>query len=195
LKPAAPYRKPKKLKILLVAFMLFAIGTIIAIYIGYRQISKAPELLVSKLQEGAQMSLGKIRQTSIRDGKKEWSLEADSARYLNSENKVILTGIAVTFYLENNQEAYLTAKQGVLKTDSNDIEVAGDVVIKNEDYRLETEKLTYTNDDRIIVSKTPVVITAKSGDLAADSMAVDLNTNTVQLEGNIEGTIVEGISL
>jgi hypothetical protein len=71
--------KAKKLSIILLIVVLMAIGTVITVFIGYRKVSNAPEMLLSSIKDGANLSLGKIRQTATRDGKKEWSLEAGSA--------------------------------------------------------------------------------------------------------------------
>ena len=91
-------KKTKKLSIFLLTVILLAVGMIVSVFIGYRQVSNAPELLLSSIKEGANLSLGKIRQTATRDGKKEWSLEADSANYMEAENKVDLTNLSVFPY-------------------------------------------------------------------------------------------------
>ena len=134
-------KKTKKLKIFLLAVILLAVGMIVSVFIGYRQVSNAPELLLSSIKEGANLSLGKIRQTATRDGKKEWSLEADSANYMEAENKVDLKNLSVIYYLEDNREVYLEADRGILQTDTNDIEFSGNVVIRNEPYQMKTEHL------------------------------------------------------
>jgi LPS export ABC transporter protein LptC len=115
-------KKTKKLSIFLLAVILMAVGLIVSVFIGYRQVSKAPEMLLTSIKEGANLSLGKIRQTATRDGKKEWSLEAESANYMEAENKVDLTNLSVVYFLEDNREVYLQAARGILQTDTNDIE-------------------------------------------------------------------------
>ena len=66
--------KIKKLSIILPIVILLAIGTVIAVFVGYRRVSNAPEMLLSSIKDGANLSLGKIRQTATRDGRKELSL-------------------------------------------------------------------------------------------------------------------------
>ena len=60
--------KFKKLRIFFLIVILMTIGTVVAIFIGYRKISNAPEMLLSSIKDGANLSLGKIRQTATRDG-------------------------------------------------------------------------------------------------------------------------------
>lgn len=191
----SPYRKSKKLKYLLLLIVLIAVGVVIVVYMGYRRLSQAPELIVSALQDGADMSIGRIHQTATRDGKREWSLEAASAHYMEDEKQVILNELSVTFYLDDGGEVYLTAERGVLNTGSNDIEVSGNIIIKKDAYQITTEKLNYENKRRLIFTQSPVLLTGEDARVSANSASVDLNTKTIILTGNVESTISENSSL
>jgi LPS export ABC transporter protein LptC len=182
-------KKVKKLSIFLLAVILLTVGMIVSVFIGYRQVSNAPELLFTSIKEGANLSLGKIRQTSTRDGKKEWSLEADSANYMEAEKKVELKNLSVIYFLEDNREVYLKADQGILQTDTNDIEVSGNVVIRNEEYQMKTEHLNYEHDRRIIICDESIRILGQGGELTAESAEYDLNADKVVLKGNVVATV------
>jgi LPS export ABC transporter protein LptC len=181
--------KLKKLSIILLIVILLAIGTVVAVFIGYRQVSNAPEMLLSSIKDGANLSLGKIRQTATRDGKKEWSLEAGSASYIENENKAVLKDLFITYYLKDNREVYLNADQGILNTETNDIEFSGNVVVRNDEYRLKTEKLNYQNQRRFISSDVPVHILGEDADVTANSLTYDLNADKIVLTGNVVATI------
>ena len=181
--------KIKKLSIILLIVILLAIGTVVTVFIGYRQVSNAPELLLSSIKDGANLSLGKIRQTATRDGKKEWSLEAGSAHYIENENKAVLKDLFITYYLKDNKEVYLNADQGILNTETNDIEFSGNVVVRNEEYKLKTEKLDYQHERRFISSDVPVHILGDDADVTANSLTYDLNANKIVLTGNVVATI------
>ncbi|CAB1060255.1 hypothetical protein D1BOALGB6SA_5020 [Olavius sp. associated proteobacterium Delta 1] len=181
--------KIKKLSTILLIIILLAIGTVVAVFIGYRKVSNAPELLLSSIKDGANLSLGKIRQTATRDGKKEWSLEAGSAHYMENEKKAILKDLFITYFLEDDQKVYLNADQGILKTDTNDIEFSGNVVIRNENYRLTTEKLSYEHKRRFIFTDDPVNISGDASELSAASATFDLAANKIVLTGNVEAAI------
>lgn len=187
--------KKKKLKIFLVAIILLSLGAISAVFIGYRLILNKEGKFISSLHSKANISISKVYQTATRDGIKEWSLEAKSAYYIDATKQAKLQDIIITFFLKNEEKVYLTADQGILKTDSNDIEVTGNVLVRNETYRLRTKKLNYKHTKRIILSKVPVEIVGDSLNLTADSMSFDLNTNRVLFEGRIEGNFSENITL
>ncbi len=182
-------RKNKKLSLFLLAIILVTVGTVAAVFVGYKQVVTAPEQLLSSIKEGANLSLGKIRQTATRDGKKEWSLEADSANYIENENKAVLKNLLITYFLKDNQEVYLEAEEGILQTDTNDIEFSGNVVIRNEDYQLKTKRLSYKHQRRLILTREPVQISGEDVELSARSLKYDLNLNKIILAGHVEASV------
>ena len=182
-------KKHKKLTIFLVLVMVVTIGIVAAVFMGYRRVASAPEQLLSSIKEGANLSLGKIRQTATRDGKKEWSLEAGSAHYVENEKKAVLKDLFITYFLKDNREIYLEAEQGILKTDTNDIEFSGNVVIRNEGYRLKTRRLSYEHERRLIFTNDPVKVSGEAVNLSARSLEFNLNQNTILLSGHVQASI------
>ncbi len=182
-------KKTRKLSLFLLTVIILAVGTLVAVFIGYRRVSNAPELLLSSIQEGADLSLGKIRQTATRDGKKEWSLVADSADYMENESKVHLKNLSVTYFLKDNREVYLKADRGVLQTETNDIEFSGNVVVENETYRMKTEQLNYEHEKRFIFCREAVRIWGGDAEVTADAATYDLNADKIVLTGNVVATV------
>ena len=187
---ANKYKKPKKLKIFLMATILVTLGGVIGIYIGFKQNLKIPESVLQSDEPDAALSIGKIHQTSTRNGKREWSLEAESAHYMEKSNQMVLKDVKVVFFLKDKSEINLKADQGILKIDSNDIEVSGNVVLKNLEYKMLTEKLAYAHDRRLLYSNAPATILSRSAKVTADSMSLDLNVKKLTLEGSVE-TIID----
>ena len=186
------YNRLRKLKILALVAGVVILGVLIAVYIGYRQLMESPEKLIEYIAEDAKLSLGKIQQTATRDGKTEWRLDAISARYLEDDKQVQLDELAVTFFLDSGEEVKLSATDGILNTESNDIEVSGEVKINNPDYTLNTTSLRYQHEDRVISTTAPVVIERRiGGQLTADTLRLDLKTNKLLLKGNVRGFFPE----
>ena len=184
-----------KLKLFLIAIIIISSGIIIAIFATYRGSPDKTAGLQSTIQNAAKMSLGKVHHTATRDGVIEWSLDANSARLLDKKKQLILDDISVIFYMKAGKEAYLTAAKGFLYTDSNNIEITGDIVVKNNNYVLKTEKLNYEHNRRILFSNVFVEITSNSKQLTADSIFFDLNTEKTRLEGNVKGFFSENTKL
>jgi len=189
------HKNPKKLKLFLLAFIVIALTAVITVFINYRRILENPEKLISSLPVEANLSIGKIHQTSTKNGVKEFTLDAASAYYTASKKKVVLNDLSVTFFLKNKQEVFLTANKGILKTDSKDIEITGNVIVINESSRLFTEKIQYKHGLRLLLSKVPVKIIGNSYQLTSDRMSLDLNTNNTVFEGRVEGAFSENFTI
>ena len=188
-------QNPGKLKFFLISIIIILLGIIIAVFLTYRNILDETAGLKSAIQSAAKMSLGKLHHTATRDGVIEWSLDASSAKLLDEKKQLILDDLSVVFYMKDGEKAYLTAEKGFLHTESNDIEVAGNVVVKNDNYVLKTEKLNYEHTRRILFSNVSVEISSDSEKLTADSISFDLNTKKTMLEGNVKGIFSENIKL
>ncbi len=188
-------QNPRKLKFFLISIIIILLGIIIAVFSTYRNILDETAGLESAIHSAAKMSLGKLHHTATRDGVIEWSLDASSARLLDEKKQLILDDLSVVFYMKDGEKAYLTAEKGFLHTESNDIEVAGNVVVKNNNYVLKTEKLYYEHTRRILFSNVSVEISSDSEKLTADSISFDLNTKKTMLEGNVKGIFSENIKL
>jgi len=189
------HKNLKKLKLFFLAFITIALTAVIAVFINYRRILENPEKLISSFPVDSNLSIGKIHQTSTKNGVKEFSLDAASAYYTASKKTVVLKDLSVTFFLKNKQEVYLTANKGILKTDSKDIEITGNVIVKNESSRLFSEKIQYKHGQRLLLSKVPVKIVGNSYQLTADRMSLDLNTNKTVFEGRVEGAFSENFTI
>lgn len=181
--------KLKKLSIILLMVILLSVGTVVAVFMGYRQVAEAPEMLLSSIKDGANLSLGKIRQTATRDGKKEWSLEANSAHYIENENKAVLKELFITYFLDDDSRVYLNADHGILNTRTNDIEFSGNVVVKNDDYRLQTERLNYRHKQRLIFTDDPVRIEGEAANLKANTLRYELSAGKIVLTGNVAAAL------
>ncbi len=181
-------------------FERFGIGTILIIVlivitgiIGYRYVASETKEkdIVAEVADKANISIGKVQQTSTRNGIVEWRLDAASMNYFAAKGQSVFQDLFVTFYLKDRTKVYLTADMGVLKTVSKNMKVSGHVVVKNKDYQLQTEKLDYHHGKRIITASVPVKITGDAIDLTADSMSLDLETKLTVFQGNVKGTLSE----
>ena len=162
-------------------------GLLVAVFIKYREFSDNPAKLVDAIPEGTDIAIGEIRHTSVKDGRKEWSLKAASANYSDSTKEALFNDVQVVFFLENNREVMVKGGQGRLKTDTNDITIFGDVTVEDADYKLAAQEIRYYNGQRQIDIPVPVTITGRGIELHADRMTVDLSSETALLEGAVNG--------
>lgn len=185
----------RRLKIVLVLVMVATIGVVLGVFIRYRDNSGGIQPLLSDDYSKASVSIGKVHHTATRDGQTEWRLVADSAHYMRAENRALFKNLAVVFYMEDGSEVNLTAERGYLQTETNDIQVEGNVKVNNGPYWLETDDLKYSHTSRRLHTNEPVRLSGEWFNLSADAMSMDLNTQQSEFQGNVKGILSEDILL
>ena len=181
--------KKKIILLVLVLGILVLSGFLVRGYIAYRDIRENPAKLIEAIPEGANIVLGEVRHTAVREGKKEWVLEAASANYSESASEAVFTDVQVTFFMDNGDEVHLKGNKGIINTSSNDMQVSGKVRVVMNEYALETEIIEYNHEMRHIASQSPVHILGREFELRADAMEVDLASETALFSGAVEGQI------
>ena len=167
-------------------------GLSAAVYFGYQRIvsvvkSEAPTPAATET-----MVVERIHQSSTKDGRTEWNLDAASAQYLLAEKKMLLRDLFVTFFTKDGQKVYVTALHGSVRTDSHDMEAHDNVVVYNDLYHMNADRMTYAEESRVITCDTPVKITSQAGEILADSLSMNLNTNRLVMKGHVHGTLESG---
>ena len=91
----------------------------------------------------------------------------------------------LTFFLQNGIEANLTANNGVLNYETNNIEAFGNVIVTDGSYILKTEHIFYNNKNKIIASKDAVKILGTYFNISANSMILNIDKGSAELNGDI----------
>jgi LPS export ABC transporter protein LptC len=169
----------------LIGLTLAVLGGALAAYRGF---SKEPETVAPTSPEDQDegIRLSEIHHVATRHGVKEWILDAQSAQYQRQENKTVLKHISATFFLRDGRSIHLASRDGMLLTDTKDMEVSGDVVARSGPYELNTERLFYDHQNRSISTDSPVVVKGKGMDLSGKSMVFSLRTERALIRGGVE---------
>ncbi len=183
-------QNPKKLRRLLLLLIFLSMGGIIFLFMGDRFFGNDSGDKKSVTPK-ASLALDKIEQTSTRDGVKQWTLTAKSAKYFREDRKAVFDELSVTFFLEKGEEAHLSAREGILDTETNDMTARGKVTVTRDTNEIATETLHYNHDERIFHSDVAVTITADSMVVTASSMNHNLNTGKTLLQGDVKGLFDE----
>ena len=186
---------PKLLRRLLLSVALIVLLVTVGAFIGYRQATRNPEILLDLVPQNTDMQLNKIRQTASKNGVKEWRLAAESATLIEQQKTMLLAKPDVEFFIEDGDNLHLTADQGTIYTDSSRMNVSGRVSANTSHYQFRTEALDYDPKARVLRSETPIELSGQAFTLQADSMAMDLKTNITRFEGGVQGIISEDLQL
>jgi len=184
------------IKLFLLITVVLVFGVVLTLFIGYRTVSNPQELFVSSLvQDDATIVIDKVHQTSTKNGIKEWSLDARSAKFIDKDRQAIFDEVSMNIYMENDKLVKLTAHKGYLNTDTRDMRVDGDVVADDGELKIMTETLKYEHARRVLVSTEPVQVLGSKIRLNADSASYDLASQKTTFDGKIEGTLFDKIDL
>ena len=110
--------------------LLFMTLTLIAISGYYLYLSFSSVKLPAKLDSAdsqADVEIKKFTVAHEKLGRKDWELKADYAQVNRTKDITHLKKVEMEFFLENNQQFWVSADTGVLKNNSKNFELEGNV--------------------------------------------------------------------
>jgi LPS export ABC transporter protein LptC len=185
----------KGLKLTLAVVVVLSLSAVLWTFVQFRGQRSTPTLKVPKMASKAVMALSRVHQTATKDGAVQWKLDAASAELEAGTGIMILHSPEILFFMNDGTSVRLTAKQGKLNTRNNDMHVHGDVVLRNDQYTLVTETLSYAHQRRVLTADHSVKIIGDALRLQAVDMIYNLNTNQAEFSGRVKGTLDENFAL
>ena len=138
--------------------------------------------------------------TQTQEGRKLWTLSARRALIFEQADRMELDRLRIDYYDENGDAtSTLTARSGVLKTRTNDMEALGDVVVTaNDGTVLTTERLTWNELTRKIESDRFVRVTKGKDVFTGTGVEADPDLKNIKVKSGFkafvttpEGELVE----
>jgi LPS export ABC transporter protein LptC len=185
----------RRLKAALILVIIILAGIVAAVFTNYRygvQQAGEPD---RPGETDATFSITRFEHTAMKNGKKEWTIKADTARLFSGTQKALLTNVETVFFMEGGEPVKMQADYGEVDLASKNIRAWENVVVTHPQYTLTTETLNYTYDTRIMVIDAPLEITGEKILFTADSARYEMDRNTVTFEGNIESWFDETLFL
>ncbi len=185
----------RRLKAALILVIIILAGIVAAIFTNYRYSMQQAGQPDRPDETDATFSISRFEHTAMKDGEKEWTVKADTARLFSENRKALLTNVETVFFMEGGEPLKMEADHGELELASKNIRAWGNVVVYHPQYTLTTETLNYTHDTRILSIDAPLEITGEKVLFTADSARYEMDTKTATFEGNIESWFHETILL
>ncbi len=174
---------------MLTTVVLLSVVAVIWVFFQFRQRQSTMQIPLPDVAAKAIMTLSEVRQTATKDGVMQWELEADGAELEAKTGRMVLQSPQVNFFLDDGSQVHLIAQQGILYTQTNNIEVKGHVQVRSDRYTLTTEALAYQHDHRILHASAQIKIVGQAFDLTAATMTYDLNSNQAHFNGQVKGFV------
>ena len=180
--------KPRHLLLLLALILAGALATIVAL--RYRPAVELAEV-VKALPSGVDLALQDINYTHSEAGVARWRLVAKQVQHRSEPQGMVVADLQLTFFdAAGIEQGTLTARNGQVDADFSVVEVRGEVqIVSRNGYTLQTEHLTYRQQDRTIRTDAPVRLVSKEMQLDGVGMTLDLATHRLQVHDKVRAVV------
>ena len=175
-----------RIKWILIIIMIVAISSLLFILFGYHLFSKNKDSILKMVPKEADIAIDQLHHVAMRDGKKEWVIDAKSAQLINKKNLTLLENVSVTFFHEQGFKIYLEAEKGQFFVNSNNLILNNNIILKYNDYKLKTKQISYNAKDKCIFSETPISFIGESISAFAKKLFIDIKTKTITFEDSVD---------
>ncbi len=166
------------------------------IYNGKNKSSVQKEEVIKETEEDivvqeAPVKIEKGTVVGIKQGKKEWEIEADKISLGEDRKKTIFEQITrATIFKESKPHLQVQLNKCIADMDSNSMELIGDVVIESEEGDiLKGNWFFWDSKNEKLSSIEPVEVIAKDNRVTADQFSTDIELNNLEFSGNVNVTI------
>ena len=186
-------------RIRLIRWLLFLAmaGAVIAIFVGLkvRSASEAlPAIAAELTSEDGNLTLKNFEYRDVKQGNSRWTVWADTATYFEERKETELDQVRAVFFLKKGGQVDLAGDKGVLHTDTNNMEIHGNVgVTFGKGYKLTTDRLFYDRDKKLIYTDAQVVLTGPRITTKGRGMRLEIEKKSVSILHHLE-TKLEGVS-
>jgi LPS export ABC transporter protein LptC len=186
-------------RIRLIRWLLFLAmaGAVIAIFVGVKVRSATedlPAIAAELTSEDGNLTLKNFEYRDVKRGNSRWTVWADTATYFEERKETELDQVRAVFYLKKGGQVDLLGDKGVLHTDTNNMEIHGNVgVTFGKGYKLTTDRLLYDRDKKLIYTDAQVVLTGPRITTKGRGMRLEIEKKSVSILHHLE-TKLEGVS-
>jgi LPS export ABC transporter protein LptC len=172
-------------------------GAVIAILVGLKVRSakeSLPAIAAEATSEDGNLTLNNFEYRDVKKGNARWAVWADTATYFDDRKETVLDQVKAIFFLKDGGQVELLGERGVLHTDTNNMEISGNVgVTFGKDYKLTTDRLLYDREKELIYTNAQLVLKGPGLTTKGQGMRLQIEEKSVSILRHL-GTKLEGIS-
>ena len=186
-------------RIRLIRWLLFLAmaGAVTAIFLGLKVHSATeslPAVAAQLASDDGNLTLNNFEYRDVNRGQARWTVWAAKATYFEDRKESVLDQVRAVFFLKNGGQVELLGDKGVLHTDTNNMEISGNVsVTYGKDYKLTTGRLFYDRDKEMIYTDAQLVLEGQGFTTKGQGMRLEIAKKSVSILRHL-GTELEGIS-
>lgn len=156
------------------------------LYYFFREEPAAPIAPRTVSQPKQEVSFEKSALSEEKDGKRLWTINAESINVDNTSKKVYLTNVKGIFYRENGGTVELIARTGVADTASKEIFLEGDVtaVSSTDGATFTAPKARWSGEVRWFFAEGGVKLMREETVVTGDKLESDAAMEQIRVRGN-----------
>lgn len=126
----------------------------------------------------------------MKEGKKEWEIEADEISLAKDRKKTIFEKIKkMVIFKENEPNLNIRLNKCIADMGTKSMELTGEVVIETKGGDiLKGDRFYWDSKEETLTSLEPVQIMVKENKITADELYTDSELNKLELTGNVKVT-------
>lgn len=189
-------------RLLLILLLVAALGT------GYwLMMDKEPEQNLKKIDideshlalqadVGVDLSLSGVELTHGEEGRMQWKLTADKARYLEDKGLISLEGPRIEYRTYQDPHSIIvTAEKGLVDQENRNAELWSGLEGTYGDNVIHAERLEYTGQDKILLITGNVVLEGPRWRCETGRMRFILEDNVLVMEQGVRAEVYTDLSL
>jgi LPS export ABC transporter protein LptC len=161
--------------------------------IGYRVWRNVRERAPRSLAEAGMELLPEVAQhirnfhrVKVKNGRTEWEIKADDARYFAKEDTIVVRQPEVSIYTDGGElQAWVAGEEGRLVLQGQEqlasLVLTGSVILWLGDMELRTDSATYDRERDLITAPGFVAISGRDMEVRAQGMQVDVTPQRIRL--------------
>jgi len=169
----------------------------IGVQVWRNMAARAPrtaEQLGAEFVPEVEQHIRNFHRVKVRNGRMEWEIQADDARYFAKEDTVVVQGPKVSLYTdEGGLQAWITGDEGRLQLAGQEelrsVVLTGSVVLWLNDIELRTDAASYDRSRDLITAAGAVDIKGRDLDVRAVGMEVDVTPQRLRLLDDVRTVI------
>jgi LPS export ABC transporter protein LptC len=177
-------------------FLSMAVA-VIGIFVGLKvrsAVDSLPAIAAEVTSKDGNLTLNNFEYRDVKKGNARWTVWADTATYFEDRKETVLDQVKAVFFLKNGGQVELLGERGVLHTDTNNMEVSGNVGVSfGTGYKLTTDRLLYDRDKELIHTSEEFVLKGQGLTTKGQGMRLEIEKKSVTVLRHL-GTQLEGIS-
>ena len=128
----------------------------------------------------------------MKEGKKEWEIEADRISLAEDRKKTVFEKIKkVVIFKDNEPNLNIQLNKCIADMGSKSMELVGEVVIETKGGDiLKGNRFFWDSKEETLTSLEPVEIMVKENKITADGLYTDSELNNLELTGNVKVTFI-----